>query len=123
LAPRGNVHSSFTPRGEHSLLFRKTEEQTEDLRPQGLTSTLANKVKPWGTTSHLGGPWGEIKNRPQGPMASVSKLCRFPADGRCDVRNVVLRKCQKCRYDKCRDRSYKTPFRPKIWQTNLKLLP
>jgi hypothetical protein len=38
----------FTPRGEHSLLFRRMERQTDDHPYMG------EKVHPWGITSPLG---------------------------------------------------------------------
>jgi hypothetical protein len=44
---------SFTPRGGHSLLFRRMEGQTENFHNQGITSLLGDKVHPWGATSPL----------------------------------------------------------------------
>jgi hypothetical protein len=41
---------SFTPRGEHSLMFRRTKGQTEGLHPWGITSLLGDKFHPWGPT-------------------------------------------------------------------------
>jgi hypothetical protein len=41
---------SFTPRGEHSLLFRRMEGQTENFTP-GENFTLGGEIHPWGTTS------------------------------------------------------------------------
>jgi hypothetical protein len=59
----------FTPRGEHYLLLRRMEGQTENFAPRD------DKILPWGTTSLLGSkfaPRGEVKN---GPMY-------FPAEAR-----------------------------------------
>jgi hypothetical protein len=52
---------SFTPRGEHSLLLRRMEGQTENFTPRGY-------FHPWGAKSPLGvkfAPMGEVKNGPQ----------------------------------------------------------
>jgi hypothetical protein len=52
LAPRGDICSlrgmftpSFTPRGEHSLLFRKMEGRTEDLHPRGTKFTPGGQLR------------------------------------------------------------------------------
>jgi hypothetical protein len=63
----------FTPRGEHSLLFRRMEERTENFTPRGQNSPLGDKIHPWGTTSPLGAkfsPRVEVKN---GPLESILK--------------------------------------------------
>jgi hypothetical protein len=61
LTPRGEVcppggmfTPSFIPRGEHFLLFRRMEGQTEHFTPRGL-------IHPQGTKCT---PGGEVKNRP-----------------------------------------------------------
>jgi hypothetical protein len=54
------VTPSFTPRSDHSLLFRRMEGQAENFIPRGQNS-------PWGTTSPLGSKFalrGEVKNGP-----------------------------------------------------------
>jgi hypothetical protein len=57
LGPRGVIWPlgdmltpSFTPRGEHSLLFRRIEVANREQ----ITSPARNKIHPWGTTSPLG---------------------------------------------------------------------
>jgi hypothetical protein len=54
LAPRGEIFPlggmftpSFTPRGEHSLLFRRMEGQTES-HPQRTKFTPGGQIRPWG---------------------------------------------------------------------------
>jgi hypothetical protein len=48
LGPQGVKFTPlFTPRGEHSLLFRRMEGRTDNFTPRGQTH-------PWGTTSPLG---------------------------------------------------------------------
>jgi hypothetical protein len=74
LGPRGEIcplggmfTPLFTPRGEHSLLFRRMEGRTENFTPSGITSPLGDKFHPLGTTSPLGSkfaPKGEVKNGP-----------------------------------------------------------
>jgi hypothetical protein len=61
--------TSFTLRGEHSLLFRRMEGQTENFTPKGITSPPGDKVLPWGITSPQGSkfaPRDEVKNVPLG---------------------------------------------------------
>jgi hypothetical protein len=68
LAPRGEIcplgvkfTPSFTPRGEHYLLFKRMEGRTENFTPRG-------QIHPWVTNSPLGSkfaPRGEVKNGPQ----------------------------------------------------------
>jgi hypothetical protein len=61
LAPRGEIcllgemfTPSFTPRGEHSLLFRRMEGRSENFTPRGfLQPYIGHKVHSWGTTSPL----------------------------------------------------------------------
>jgi hypothetical protein len=57
----------FTPRGEHSLLYRtlttvyKNGVANKEFHPQGITSPLGDKNHNWETTSPLGVkgcPWG-----------------------------------------------------------------
>jgi hypothetical protein len=57
----GMFTPSFTRRGEHSLLFRRMEGQTENFSPR-------EYFHPWGAKSPLGvkfAPRGEVKNGPQ----------------------------------------------------------
>jgi hypothetical protein len=59
---------SFTPRGEHPVLFRRMEGRTEIFTPPGDNFTPRGLIHPWGTTSPLGSkfdPRGEVKNGPQ----------------------------------------------------------
>jgi hypothetical protein len=73
LAPRGEICSPgemftplFTPRGEHSLLFRRMEGEREPrISLPRDNFTQGDKSHPWGTTSLLGSkfaPRGEVKN-------------------------------------------------------------
>jgi hypothetical protein len=55
----GLVTTLYILRGKHSLLVRRTKEQTEGLRPLGITSPLGDKVQPWGPTS-LGGKFSPL---------------------------------------------------------------
>jgi hypothetical protein len=50
ICPLGGMFTpSFTPRGEHSLLFRRMEEQTEDnFTSRGQNSPLGTKFTPGG---------------------------------------------------------------------------
>jgi hypothetical protein len=69
LSPRGEIcplggmfTTWFTPRGEHSLLFRQMKGRTENFTPRG-------QLCPLGKTSPLGwkfAPRGDVKN---GPLA------------------------------------------------------
>jgi hypothetical protein len=43
LSPRGMFTPSFTPRGEHSLLFRRMEGRSENFTPQGITFPLGGQ--------------------------------------------------------------------------------
>jgi hypothetical protein len=80
LAPRGYIHPrgelcplgvrytpSFTPRGEHSLLFRRMEGRKENLTPvdnftpRGQKFTPGGQLRPWGSKF---APRGEVKNGP-----------------------------------------------------------
>jgi hypothetical protein len=57
---------SFTPRGEHSLLFRRMEGQPESFTPRD-NFTPWDKVHHWRTTSPLGSkfaPRVKVKNGP-----------------------------------------------------------
>jgi hypothetical protein len=64
-APRGELcpllyvlfTPSFTPRGEHSLIFRRTKGRTEGISPWGITSPLEANLTPGG--SHFA-PRGKI---------------------------------------------------------------
>jgi hypothetical protein len=48
ICPLGGMFiPSFTPRGEHSLLFRRMEGQTENFTPEG-------QIRPWGKSLPLG---------------------------------------------------------------------
>jgi hypothetical protein len=67
LCPLGGFTPLFTPRAEHSLMFRGMKVRTEGFHPWGITSPLGDKVHPWGPTSPLGAnftpggqlhPWG-----------------------------------------------------------------
>jgi hypothetical protein len=51
----------FTPRGEHSLLFKRMEGQTE-FHPQGTKFAPVGQLRPWGSYF---APRGEVKNGPQ----------------------------------------------------------
>jgi hypothetical protein len=69
----------FTPRGEHSLLFRRMEEQTENFNPRGqlypygTNFTPGGQLRPWGSKF---APGGEVKN---GPLtSSVGFPINFP---------------------------------------------
>jgi hypothetical protein len=68
LPPRVNVHPFVYPRGEHSLLFRGIEGQTEKL-----TSPVGDKIHSCGTKF---APRGKVKNGPLDPkgVRSVSTL-------------------------------------------------
>jgi hypothetical protein len=62
MCPLGGMFTpSFTPMGEHSLLFRKMEGQTENFTPRGQISTLGSKFA----------PRGEVKNVPLGNQMSL----------------------------------------------------
>jgi hypothetical protein len=52
--PGGMFTPSFTPRCEHSLLFRKMEEWTEGLQLKGINLPKGFVVHPWGSTFTLG---------------------------------------------------------------------
>jgi hypothetical protein len=46
---------SFTPTGEHSLLFRqKNGGANREFHPKGITSTPGDKIHPWGQSLPLG---------------------------------------------------------------------
>jgi hypothetical protein len=76
LAPRGKIcplgrmlTPSFTPRCEHSLLFRWNGGANREFHPQGITSPPGDNFTPRGQNSPLGSkfaPKGEVKNGPQG---------------------------------------------------------
>jgi hypothetical protein len=54
ICPLGGMFTpSFTPRGEHSLLFRRMGGQTENFTP-GDNFTPRGQNSPWGTNSPLG---------------------------------------------------------------------
>jgi hypothetical protein len=67
LCPVGGIFTpSFTPSGEHSLLFKRMEGQTVNFTPRD-NFTPGVKIHSWGTTSPLGvkfAPRGEVKNGP-----------------------------------------------------------
>jgi hypothetical protein len=47
ICPLGEMFTpSFTPRGEHSLLFRRMEGRTENFTPRGHNSPLGDKFAP-----------------------------------------------------------------------------
>jgi hypothetical protein len=93
ICPLGAMFTpSFTPRGEHSLLFRRMEgKQMISLPRDNLTSrgknsplgdnfTPGGQLRPWGTTSPLGDnfapggqfrPWGQFKKGPLGSPGAV----------------------------------------------------
>jgi hypothetical protein len=57
----------FTPKDEHSPLYRRMKGRLDNFTPQGITSPLGYKIHPWGTTSPLGVKFtlrGEVKNGP-----------------------------------------------------------
>jgi hypothetical protein len=68
LCPLGEMFTpSFTPRGEHFLLFRRMEGRTENLisPPQGIMSPQGTKFSPWGQLCPFGikvSFRGEVKN-------------------------------------------------------------
>jgi hypothetical protein len=63
ICPLGGMYTpSFTPRGDHTWLFRRMEGQTENFTPRD-NFTPREKIHPWGTTSPLGSkfaPWGDV---------------------------------------------------------------
>jgi hypothetical protein len=61
---------NLAPRGEHSLLFRGMEGQTENFTPR-------DNFTPRGQNSPLGAkfsPRGEVKN---GPLLFIARICDF----------------------------------------------
>jgi hypothetical protein len=70
----------FTPRGEHSLLFRRMEGRTENftprgkLHPQGTKFTPERHIRPWGVKFT---PRGEVKNGPQNPGFFIMNFHEF----------------------------------------------
>jgi hypothetical protein len=94
LAPRGEIcplrgmfTPSFTPWGEHSLLFRRMEQRIsapgDNFNPQGTKFTLGGQLRPWGSKF---APGGEIKNGPlitSGPGGRACSCSRFQWGCRC----------------------------------------
>jgi hypothetical protein len=71
---------SFTPRGEHTLLFRRMEEQTENFIPRGLPHPQETKFTPREQNSSLGSkiaPRGIVKN---GLLIFRSQLVQYIGD-------------------------------------------
>jgi hypothetical protein len=55
LCPLGGLFTpSFTPRGAHSLMVRRTKGRTEGLHPWEITSPLGKNFTSWGPISTLG---------------------------------------------------------------------
>jgi hypothetical protein len=80
LCPLGGMFTPpFTPRGEHYLLFRRMEGQTEnftprDLPPRGQSSILGDYFVPGGQSLSLRAkfaPRCEVKNGPLGYLVCV----------------------------------------------------
>jgi hypothetical protein len=91
LVPRGEICSlrgmftpSFTPRGKHSLLFKRMKGRTENINPrgklysQGTKFTPGGQLRPWRSKFS---PRGEDKNGPLIPM-STFEMFAFEMSGR-----------------------------------------
>jgi hypothetical protein len=80
ICPLGRMFTpSFTPKGDHSLLFRVMEGRTYNFIPREL-------LHPQGTKFNLGGqlrPWGQ--SLPPGAKLRMGLLCQFCESRFCPV--------------------------------------
>jgi hypothetical protein len=58
ICPLGGMFTpSFTPRGEHSLVFRRMEGWTENFTPKGTKFTPGGQLRPWWLKFARRGKW------------------------------------------------------------------